>query len=141
MIMLRPTTDTVELNPGDTISVGVSFYYRAGKETSCEVVAYIGPASSPVAKGSQEVSLPSSTNSTKKNASVSVKIPSGSFLGGGAPAGTYDLNAYIKGTELCAQIPGCIVIKGTAGLGDMIGMMMVIMMMGMIMPMMSEISD
>lgn len=136
--ILIPAGEPIELAAGDTLRVFVSFDYRVGKATSCNAAAYIGPVSSPVARGAKEVSLFVRPEYDREEATVDITIGGGGLFGGGPAAGLYGLGAYIENTDLYQEIPDCITIKESFGLSSIIGMVVMVMMMGMIMPMMEE---
>jgi len=137
--ILIPAGEPIELAAGDVLRVFVSFDYRVGKATSCRAVAYIGLVSSPVAKGAKDVSLFVHPEYAREEAAVDITIGGGGLFGGGPAAGLYGLGAYIENTDLYQEIPDCITIKEAFGLSSIIGMVVVMMMMGMIMPMMEEV--
>jgi len=136
--IIIPAGEPIELAAGDTLRVFVSFDYRVGKATSCDVAAYIGPVNSPAVSGAERVSLFPHDEYTREEAAVDITIGGGGLFGGGPAAGLYSLGAYIKGTDIYQEIPDCITIKESFGIASMIGMMVMVMMMGMIMPMMDE---
>lgn len=137
-LILIPAGEMIELAAGDTLRVFVSFDYRVGSAASCKAVAYIGLVSSPVARGSKDVSLFVHPEYTREEATVDITIGGGGLFGGGPAAGLYSLGAYIEDTDLYQEIPDCITIKESFGLSSIIGMVVMVMMMGMIMPMMED---
>lgn len=136
--ILIPAGEPIELAAGDTLRVFVSFDYRVGKAASCRAGAYIGLVSSPVARGAKDVSLFVHPEYDREEATVDIAIGGGGLFGGGPAGGLYSLGAYIEDTDLYQEIPDCITIKEAFGLSSIIGMVVMVMMMGMIMPMMEE---
>lgn len=140
-LILIPAGEPIELAGGDTLRVFVSFDYRVGKAATCDVAAYIGSVGNPVAWGVERVSLFPASEYTRGEAAVDIRIGGGGLFGGGPAAGLYNLGAYIKGYDLYQEVPDCITIKESFGLSSIIGMVVMVMMMGMIMPMMEGLEE
>jgi hypothetical protein len=142
-LALAPKTFSV----GDKVRVTVSFKYTVGVNTTVKM--YAGPYYTNIlgkhmvdsCVGSREVSLVAATTPTDQPASVDFTlIPKAQ---GGIEDGTYGLRVWIEGTNAVAEQDDVITVTGNPSGGfditQMMGLMVMVMMMGMIMPMMEEV--
>jgi hypothetical protein len=129
----------VEVAPGDTVRVDMSFDYR-GKAQSVPVYAGIGHygffgwnAVEPN-EGTVEVDVDSPEGFTTYEASVLISIASN------LAAATYDVMAEVVGhSETRVIAGGMVIVPGAAGgMTDMLMMIFPLMMLGMVMPMVTE---
>ena len=141
--------DQIGLQEGDTLLVGVSLKYTCAEDTKCHLRGVIGlEGEQAVANSvSVEVSLPASA----EVANVEVPIP----IGGGTilipfpmpapapPAGTYNLGVYVEeDPDTYDLVEGCVVITEVPGMLDSVMMLMMMgLMMAIVMPMMSGVSE
>jgi hypothetical protein len=129
----------VEVAPGDTVRVDMSFDYR-GKAQSVPVYAGIGHyglfgwnAVEPN-EGTVEIDVDSPEGFTTYEAGVLISIASN------LSASTYDIMAEVVGhSETRVIAGGMVVVTGAVGgMTDMLMMIFPLMMLGMIMPMVIE---
>lgn len=130
----------VEVSPGDTLEVEVSFDYRLTEPTQVELwlSLVIPPGRDYTIK--YQVYLPG-TGGALETWTGTIEIPITSNVG--LKNLTYDLWAEIRGTNLVVKIDAAIVVSGitTGGIGgilDIIPMMVIMMMMSVMMPMMED---
>jgi hypothetical protein len=135
--------EQVQLRPGDTLWVSVSFKYTVAEAVTVTLRACPYQYKAGVLDriggscGSAEISLEATLTPKTREATVAMPIVPASQ--GGIADGTYGLIVEIEGTDVEQHIDDCLVITGNpASVWDMIPMMLVVMMMGMIMPMMEE---
>ena len=139
---------TKEFNTGDTVRVTVSFKYTVGVNTTVTILA--GPYSTNIfgkhlvsaCVGRTDVSLTAVSTPTAQTADIDfILIPKAN---GGIDNGTYGLRVWIEDTNAIAEQDNVIIVTGnTSGGGmdiltSMAPMLMMLMMMGMIMPMVTE---
>ena len=135
-----------EFNVGETVRVTVSFKYVVGVNTAVKMFA--GPYYTNIfgkhmvtpCVGVAEVSLMAASTPTPQTASVDfILIPKAN---GGIDNGTYGLRVWIEGTNAVAEQDNLIIVSGNVGGGDvftgMMPMLMMLMMLGMVMPMVTE---
>jgi len=142
-LAIDPLQEPLVITQGDTIRVSVSITYSGEGAEPAKLTlqgaigSMQGSTFNPVNYGNAPIELvPSPVNITVQ-ASVDIKT------GGNTPASTYDL--YVKlheYPELNDMVGQCVTVQESKGIlgniSEMIGMMMMVMMMGMIMPMMTE---
>ena len=141
-LALEPQT----FNVGDTVRVTVSFKYVVGVNTTVKLFA--GPYYTNIfgkhmvtpCVGETEVSLMTASTPTPQSASVDfILIPKAN---GGIDNGTYGLRVWVEGTNAVAEQDNVIIVSGNVGGGDiftsMMPMLMMLMMLGMVMPMVTE---
>ena len=137
---------TKEFNAGETVRVTVSFKYTVGVNTT--VTIFAGPYSTNIfgkhmvsaCVGRADVSLTAVSTPTPQTADIDfILIPKAN---GGIDNGTYGLRVWIEDTNAVAEQDNVIIVSGnTTGTFDISGilpMIMMLMMMGMVMPMISE---
>ena len=138
-LALEPKT----FNVGDTIRVTASFLYTVGADTSVTVQA--GPYQYRLGIldrigscfGTTTVSLPKALTPTEKQLTIDFKLKP--TTEDGIQAGTYGLLVEIPATDFSVKQDDVIVMAGGGfDLMSVMGLMVVTMMMGMIMPMMEE---
>ena len=133
-------------NVGDTIRVSVSFKYAVGINTTVKLFA--GPYYTNIfgkhvvdsCVGRVDISLVAVSTPTPQTADVDfLLVPKAN---GGIDNGTYGLRVWIEGTNAVAEQDNVIIVSGNpTGAFDMSGilpMVMMLMMLGMVMPMVSE---
>ncbi len=138
-------------SPGDTVRVTVSFKYIVGVNTTIKVLA--GPFHTDIlgkhmvsnCVGGADVSLPAASTPTEASAIVDFTlIPDAT---GGARDGVYGLRVWIEDTNVVTEQQDVIVITGNSSGGStdifsaMMPMIMMVMMLGMIMPMTSQLGQ
>jgi len=130
--------EPVEVRPGDLVEVVTTFSYK-GKAQIVPVYAGIGhfglfgwnPVEPNENTTTMEVDSPDIF--TSYGASVLIRIADN------LAAGTYDVMACVEGhPETEARAMGVIVVPGGGGIMDMLMMMFPLLMMGMVMPMVTE---
>ena len=139
---LEPQT----FNVGDKVRVTVSFKYTVGVNTTVKMFA--GPYYANIfgkhmvtpCVGEADVSLAAASTPTPQSASVDfVLIPKAN---GGIDNGTYGLRVWIEGTNAVAEQDNVLIVSGNVSGGDvftgMMPMLMMLMMVGMVMPMVTE---
>ena len=139
---------TKEFNAGDTVRVTVSFKYTVGINTTVTILA--GPYSTNIfgkhmvsaCVGRADVSLTAVSTPTPQIADIDfILIPKAN---GGIDNGTYGLRVWIEDTNAVAEQDNVIIVSGNPSGGSMdiltsmAPMLMMLMMMGMVMPMISE---
>jgi len=133
-------------NVGDTIRVTVSFKYAVGVNTTVRLLAgpyYINIFGKHVVStcvGRVDISLVAVSTPTPQTAEVDfLLVPKAN---GGIDNGTYGLRVWIEGTNAVAEQDNVIIVSGNpTGTFDMSGilpMVMMLMMLGMVMPMVTE---
>jgi hypothetical protein len=133
-------------NVGDTIRVTVSFKYAVGVNTTVRLLA--GPYYTNIfgkhvvdsCVGRADISLVAVSTPTPQTADVDfILIPKAN---GGIDNGTYGLRVWIEGTNAVAEQDNVIIVSGnpTGGfdISGILPMVMMLMMLGMVMPMVSE---
>jgi len=133
-------------NVGDTIRVTVSFKYAVGVNTGVRLLA--GPYYTNIfgkhvvasCVGRTDMSLTAVSTPTPQTADVDfLLVPKAN---GGIDNGTYGLRVWIEGTNAVAEQDNVIIVSGNpTGAFDMSGilpMVMMLMMLGMVMPMVTE---
>jgi len=145
---LVPLEEKVILAPGDALRVSVAVPYR-GPERTFTLYGSIGQRGllgfDEVLVSRADLPCPDSPEEyTSVTGEVDIEIIASGWFGiGGISAGT-DYDLYVKIEEqpdVSAEIDDVIDIAGSGGTGDMsgmIGMMLPLLMMGMIMPMVTE---
>jgi len=141
-LALEPKT----FNVGDKVRVTVAFKYTVGVNTTVKM--YAGPYYTNVfgrhmvdpCVGEADVSLIAASTPTDKTATVDfILIPKAN---GGIENGTYGLRVWVEKTNAVAEQDNIIIVAGNPGGGDlfspMMPMLMMVMMLGMIMPMVTE---
>ena len=129
----------VQVTPGDTLRVDLSFDYK-GKAQAVPVYAGIGHywlfGWNPVEpnEGTVEVEVNASEDFCSYQASMLISISSN------LAADTYDVMAEIAGhSETRVTAGGMVVVPGGGGgISEMLAMIVPVMMMGMVMPMISQ---
>ena len=145
---LVPLEEKVILAPGDVLRVSVAVPYR-GPERIFTLYGSIGQRGlfgfDEILVGRADLSCPESPEKyTSVTGEVDIEVVASGWFGiGGISAGTdYDLYVKIEEQpEVSAEIDDVIDIAGNGGIGDISGMLMMIfplMMLGMVMPMVSE---
>ena len=134
-------------NVGNKVRVTVAFKYTAGVNSTVKM--YAGPYYTNVlgkhmvdpCVGEADVSLIAASTPADKTATVDfILIPKAN---GGIDNGTYGLRVWVEGTNAVAEQDNVIVVAGNPGGGGdmfsaMMPMLMMVMMLGMIMPMVTE---
>ena len=133
-------------NVGETIRVTVSFKYAVGVNTTVRLFA--GPYYTNIfgkhvvnpCVGRADISLTAVSTPTPQTADVDfLLVPKAN---GGIDNGTYGLRVWIEGTNAVAEQDNVIIVSGNpTGTFDMSGilpMVMMLMMLGMVMPMLTE---
>jgi hypothetical protein len=145
---LVPLEEKVVLAPGDVLRVSVAVPYR-GPERTFTLYGSIGQRGlfgfDEILVGRADLPCPESPEKyTSVTGEVDIEvIESGWFGIGGISAGT-DYDLYVKIEEqpdVSAEIDDVIDIAGSGGASDMsgmLGMMLPLLMMGMVMPMVTE---
>ncbi len=143
-LALAPKT----FNVGDKVRVTVAFKYTAGVNTTVKM--YAGPYYTNISGkhmvdpcvGEADVSLIAASTPADKTAMVDfILIPKAK---GGIENGTYGLRVWVEGTNAVAEQDNVIIIAGnpSGGVTDMftamMPMLMMVMMLGMVMPMVTE---
>jgi len=142
-LALAPKT----FNVGDKVRVTVAFKYTAGVNTTVKM--YAGPYYTNISGkhmvdpcvGEADVSLIAASTPADKTAMVDfILIPKAK---GGIENGTYGLRVWIEGTQAVAEQDNIIIVSGNpGGVSDMFSammpMLMMVMMLGMVMPMVTE---
>jgi len=128
--------ETVELIQGDTLRITASYTYKAQWPTSVRFIGYIGSYNS--RKAWSEVIVNLDAAAEEQSGDVTIDI----VTSGSTSPGTWGVGIMIRDTTVFDEIPNCVVVEQKGGIiGDissMIGMVMMVMIMGMMMPMMSE---
>ena len=139
---------TKEFNAGDTVRVTVSFKYTVGVNTTVTILAgpyytnIFGKHMVSACVGRTDVTLTAVSTPTPQTADIDfVLIPKAN---GGIDNGTYGLRVWIEDTNAVAEQDSVIIVSGNPSGGgmdiltSMAPMLMMLMMMGMIMPMVTE---
>jgi hypothetical protein len=132
-LALEPKT----FNVGDTVRVTASFVYTVAADTSVTVQAgpyhYIVGILDRIGAsfGKTTVDLPMALTPTEKQFTVDFKLS-------GIDAGTYGLIVEIPGTEFYAKQDDVLIVVAGIDWTQIMGIMVVVMMMGMVVPMMEE---
>ena len=145
---LFPLQDKVTLAPGDVLRVSVAVPYR-GPEHIFTLYGSIGQRGlfgfDEILVGRADLLCPESPDKyTSVTGEVDIEVVASGWFGiGGISAGAdYDLYVKIEEQpEVSAEIDDVIDIAGNGGMGDISGMLMMIfplMMLGMVMPMVTE---
>jgi len=142
-LALAPKT----FNVGDKVRVTVAFKYTAGVNTTVKMYAgpyyinILGKHMVDPCVGEADVSLIAASTPADKTATVDfILIPKAN---GGIDNGTYGLRVWVEGTNAVAEQDNVIVVAGNPGGGGdmfsaMMPMLMMVMMLGMVMPMVTE---
>jgi len=129
--------EQVQLGPGDTLRVSLSFKYTVAEAITVTLWASLGLGIGRDIESFKEISLEATLTPKTWEGYIDIPIPTS-----GKNNGTYWLQAEIKGyPETQVRIGNAVVISGMAAgidITSIMGIMMVMMMMGMIMPMMEE---
>ena len=145
---LVPLEEKVILAPGDVLRVSIAVPYR-GPERTFTLYGSIGQRGlfgfDEILVGRVDIVCPDSPEKyVTVTGEVDIEIVGSGWFGiGGISAGT-DYDIYVKIEEqpdVSAEIDDVIDIAGSGGTGDisgMLGMMLPLLMMGMIMPMVTE---
>ena len=139
---LEPKT----FNAGDKVRVTVSFKYVIGVNTTVKLFAgpyytnLFGKHMVDPCVGQADVSLVAASTPTDGSAMIDfLLIPKAQ---GGIDNGTYGLRVWVEGTNAVAEQDNVIIVTGNASGGDMftamMPMLMMLMMLGMVMPMVTE---
>jgi hypothetical protein len=145
---LVPLEEQVVLAPGDVLRVSVAVPYR-GPERTFTLYGSIGQRGlfgfDEILVGRADLLCPESPDKyTSVTGEVDIEVVASGWFGiGGISAGAdYDLYVKIEEQpEVSAEIDDVIDIAGSGGMGDMSGMLMMLfplMMLGMVMPMVTE---
>ncbi len=137
--------------PGDTVRVTVSFKYVVGVNTTIRIMAgpfhtdFLGKHMVSNCVGEADVTLSAVSTPTEASATVDFTlIPDAT---GGARDGVYGLRVWIEDTNILVEQQDVIVITGNSSGGStdvfsaMMPMLMMVMMLGMIMPMTSQLGQ
>jgi hypothetical protein len=130
--------EQVQLGPGDTLRVNLSFKYIVAQAITVTLWPSLGLGLGRDIESFKEISLEATLTPKTWSGYADILIPAS-----GKTNGTYWLQAEIKGyPETMVKIDNAVVISGMGGGGfdisSIMGIMMMVMMMGMIMPMMEE---
>ena len=133
-------------NVGDTIRVSVSFKYAVGVNTTVRLLA--GPYYTNIfgkhmvdsCVGRVDISLAAISTPTPQTADIDfLLVPKAN---GGIDNGTYGLRVWIEGTNAVAEQDNVIIVSGNPpggfDISGILPMVMMLMMLGMVMPMVSE---
>jgi hypothetical protein len=146
-VLLAVPPETVTLQPGQTLRVHLSFNYKyqAIEPITVTLHGFIGTRQADgtfrsVADGAVEVALAPSTEFTPWEGAVDIPTGAGLWGIGATPAGTYDLLVRLdEFPEVSAEVSGAVdIVTGAADMSGMMGMVMMLMKMGMVVPMVSE---
>ena len=139
--------EKIALQQGQTLRVFLSFNYQYGGTEPFKVTlhGFIGTRQAngtfqSVADGKTAISLPKATTFTPQEASVDIPT-SGGFIGiGKTPLGTYDLLVrFDEFPDVYAELSQVVDISSAgADLTGAFGAMMMLVMLGMVMPMITE---
>jgi hypothetical protein len=130
--------EQVQLGPGDTLRVTLSFKYTVAQAITITLWAALGLGLGRDIEAFKEVSLEATLTPKTWEGFIDIPIPTS-----GKKDGTYWLQAEIRGyPETQVRVDNAVIISGMpAGIDLMsiMGLMMVMMMMGMVVPMMEEV--
>jgi len=120
----------VQLGPGDTLRVNVSFKYTVSQATTVTLWASLGLGVGRDIEAFKEISLEATLTPKAWQGYIDIPIPTS-----GKRDGVYWLQAEIKGyPETQTRIDNAVVISGMpAGILDILPAMVVVVMMGMMM--------
>jgi len=120
----------VQLGPGDTLRVNVSFKYTVSQATTVTLWASLGLGVGRDIEAFKEISLEAALTPKTWEGYIDIPIPTS-----GKRDGVYWLQAEIQGyPETQTRIDNAVVISGMpAGILDILPAMVVVMMMGMMM--------
>ena len=122
----------VQLGPGDTLRVNVSFKYVVSRGTTVTLWGWLALGFGRDIEAFKEITLDATIIPMTWEGYIDIPIPTS-----GKSDGSYTLGVEVNGTE--DKIPDAVVISGMpTSVWETVPMMMVVMMMGMIMPMMEE---
>ena len=122
----------VQLGPGDTLRVNVSFKYVVSRGTTVTLWGWLALGAGRDMEAFKEITLDATLTPKSWEGYIDIPIPSS-----GKRDGIYTLGVEVNGTE--DKIPDAVVISGMpTSVWETVPLMMVVMMMGMIMPMMEE---
>ena len=135
------TGEVVQIAQGDILQVSVSFSYRANKEATVHLRAFIGDPAAPAAQGRQEVYLPVAEEFTTKASYVNIQTSAGGISASATLPGTYDLTVRLdEDRDVYDMVPACITVVEKAGflstIMNIMPLMILVMVMGMMTPMM-----
>jgi hypothetical protein len=129
--------EQVQLGPGDTLRVNLNFKYTVAQAITVTLWAALGLGLGRDIETFKEISLEATLTPKTWTGYIDIPIPTS-----GKKNGTYWLQAEIKSyPETQTRIDNAVVISGMGGgfdLSSIMGIMVVVMMMGMVMPMMEE---
>jgi len=127
--------ERLELHPGDTLRVGVSFRYTVAQGTTVTLWASLGLGLGRDIESFKEISLEATLTPKTWEGYLDLPIPAS-----GKKDGTYWLQAEVKGyPETQVRLDNAVAISGMAtGIADVLPSLMAVMMMGMVMPVMAE---
>jgi len=147
-IVLAPLAlEAKTFSVGDKVRVTVSFRYVVGVNTTVRLFAgpyytnLFGKHMVTSCVGQVDVSLTAASTPTSQTASVDfILVPKAN---GGIENGTYGLKVWIEGTNAVAEQDDVLVVTGNpSGGGDvftaMMPVLMMLMMLGMVMPLVTE---
>lgn len=127
---------SVQLGPGDTLRVSISFSYTAPEDLTGTLYASILGGAGAVKSGSKPLSLKKATTPITKTDSVDIVLPTE-----GLTDGTYSLAAGIAGyPETTVTISNCIILSGFAPAVDWVTMIGPILVIGMMAMMVSQMA-
>jgi len=129
--------EQVQLGPGDTLRVNVSFKYTVAQGTTATLWASLGLGVGRDIESFKEISLEATLTPKTWEGYIDIPVPTS-----GKKNGTYWLQAEIKGYgDTQTRIDNAVVISGMPSITnimDMIPMLMVVGMMGMVMSVIKE---
>ena len=127
--------EQVQLGPGDTLRVNLSFKYTVAQAITVTLWAALGLGLGRDIEAFKEISLEATLTPKTWSGYIDIPIPTS-----GKSNGTYWLQAEIKGyPETQTRINEAVMISGMSPpTPDILSTLMMVMMMGMIMPMMEE---
>jgi len=127
--------EQVQLGPGDTLRVNLSFKYTVAQAITAVLWASLGLGLGRDIESFKEISLEATLTPKTWTGYIDIAIPTS-----GKSNGTYWLMAEVKGyPETQAKVDDAVIISGmSVGIMDILPTLMMVMMMGMVMPMMEE---
>jgi hypothetical protein len=146
-VILAAPPEKIALRPGQTLRVHVSFNYKyqAVEPITVTLHGFIGTrqadgAFRSVADGAVQVSLAPSAEFTPWEGAVDIATSAGLWGIGATPVGTYDLLVRLdEFPDVTAEVSGCVdIVSGAADMTGMMGGMMMLVMLGMVAPMVTE---
>jgi len=140
IVATAPLGSPIELLQGDVLRVDVSFQYKVAQESSCTLVGVIGLMDAPAAMGKASISLPPVADFTVRFATVDIPTGAGGWFRTATPPGIYNLLVWIEeAPHIYDEIPNAVIVAEKPSLiASIMSPMMMIMMMGMMIPLVSE---